>query len=95
MQWIVADAEALTAFYGKSFHASALPRRTVLDDEPKTSVYNALEAATKATQKGSYGKIRHASELLKRLKPAIVATRCASFQDLTRWLDAAIAGANV
>jgi hypothetical protein len=32
---------------------------------------------------------------LKRLKPAIVATRCASFQDFTLWLDAAIAGANV
>jgi hypothetical protein len=91
--WIVADADTLAAFYGKDFHRAALPKRTVLDDEPKASLYAALEAATKATQKASYGKIRHASELLKRIKPAIVATRCPSFQDLTRWLDAAISGA--
>jgi hypothetical protein len=93
--WISADAESLAAFYGKDFHRRALPKRKMLDDEPKASLYAALEAATKATQKGSYGKIRHAGELLKRVNPAIVATRCQSFQDLTRWLDAAIAGAGV
>jgi hypothetical protein len=93
--WIVADAEALAAFYGKSFHQGALPKRTLLDGEPKASLYAALDAATKHTQKGSYGKIQHASELLKRLEPTIVATRCTSFQDFTRWLDAAIAGAGV
>jgi hypothetical protein len=65
----------------------------VLDDEPKVTVYAALGAATKATQKGSYGKLKHASELLKRLRPAIVATRCSSFQHFTTWLDAAITGA--
>lgn len=90
--WIVADAETLAAFYGKGFHRGALPKRNVLDDEPKASLYTALEAATKQTQKGSYGKIKHASELLKRLKPAIVATRCTSFQDFTKSLDAAITG---
>lgn len=88
--WIVADADALATFYGKQFHRGALPRRNVLDDEPKASVYDALEAATRNTQKGSYGKIKHASELLRRLRPAVVATRCASFQHFTSWLDAAI-----
>jgi len=91
--WIISDAETLAAFYGKDFHRGALPKRNVLDDEPKASLYAALEAATKHTQKGSYGKIMHASELLKRLKPAIVATRCTSFQDFTKSLDAAIAAA--
>jgi uncharacterized protein DUF4276 len=90
--WIVADAETLAAFYGKDFHRGALPKRNVLDDEPKASLYAALEAATKHTQKGSYGKIKHASELLKRVRPAIVAPRCTSFQDFTKGLDAAIAG---
>ncbi|HET7502216.1 MAG TPA: DUF4276 family protein [Kofleriaceae bacterium] len=93
--WIVADVEALAGFYGPRFHAGALSRRNVLDDEPKASVYAALEAATKATQKGSYGKIRHASEILKRLRPAVIATRCRSFRDFTGWLDAAITGAGV
>jgi hypothetical protein len=93
--WISADGESLAAFYGKDFHRGALSKRKVLDEEPKASLYAALEAATKGTQKGSYGKIGHASELLKRIKPAIVATRCQSFQDLTSWLDEAIAGAGV
>lgn len=62
-------------------------------EAPVATVYASLEAATKHTQKGSYGKIKHASELLKRMKPAIVATRCASFQDFTKSLDAAIAEA--
>jgi hypothetical protein len=91
--WIIADGEALAAFYGKHFHPGALPKRKVLDEEPKAALYAALEAATKATQKGSYGKIKHASEILKRINPAIVTARCTSFQDFTRWLDAAIAGA--
>jgi hypothetical protein len=91
--WIVADAATLAEFYGKNFHAAALPSRRVLDDEPKASVYAALETATRNTQKGSYGKIKHASELLRRLRPAVVATRCASFQQFTSWLDTAISEA--
>ena len=91
--WIVADAAALADFYGKNFHATALPSRRALDDEPKASVYAALDAATRNTQKGSYGKIKHASELLRRIRPAVVATRCASFQHFTSWLDAAISEA--
>jgi hypothetical protein len=91
--WIVADVKALTAFYGKDFHAGALCKRDVLDDEPKAALYASLEAATKATQKGSYGKIKHASELLKRIRPTMVAARCVSFQHFTKWLDATIAAA--
>jgi len=91
--WIIADAEALAGFYGQRFRPGGLPRRNLLDDEPKAAVYNALDQATRDTQKGSYGKIRHASELLRRLRPNIVAARCASFGHFTAWLDAAIAGA--
>jgi hypothetical protein len=90
--WIVADADALGSFYGKGFHLRALSKRHVLDEEPKAAVYAGLEAATKDTQKGSYGKIKHASELLKRIRPAVVGARCASFQHFTRWLDAALVG---
>jgi hypothetical protein len=89
--WIVADAEMLTGFYGQNFNASTLPRRRVLDDEPKHSIYAGLESATRRTQKGSYGKIKHASELLTRIRPDVVAARCASFQRFAEWLTAAIA----
>jgi hypothetical protein len=91
--WIVADPDKLEEYYGKGFKKNALPKRKVLDEEPKASLYSALEAATKGTKKGSYGKVAHASEILKRLRPIVVTTRCASFQQLTQWLDAAIGGA--
>lgn len=90
--WIIADAEQLAAYYGKDFRVNALPRRTVLDDEPKDSLYSALRAASKNTQKGAYSKIKHASDLLKRVRPDKVAARCTSFQQFTGWLDFAITG---
>lgn len=91
--WIVADREKFEEFYGKGSRKNALPRRQVLDEEPKANLYSALDAATKDTQKGSYGKIKHASELLKRVRPGIVAARCRSFQHLIQRLDAMIAEA--
>lgn len=91
--WIVADPDELEAFHGPGFKKNALPKRQVLDEEPKASLYTSLDAATKSTKKGSYGKVTHASEILKRLRPSVVATRCTSFQQLTQWLDAAIGGA--
>ncbi len=90
--WIVADGEILEAYYEQGFNAKALPARQVLDGEPKNDIFSALAKATKNTRKGSYGKIRHASEILKRLRPDVVAARCTSFQQLTQWLDNTIAG---
>jgi hypothetical protein len=86
--WIVADATALGQFYGKGFHMGALPTRARLDDEPKALLYRSLDDATRRTTKGSYGKIKHASELLKRIAPAKVAARCESFRHFVAWLDA-------
>ena len=89
--WIVADARALEAFYQQGFIAKALPARDNLEDEPKKSLYNKLAKATRASQKGEYGKIRHASQLLQRIDPAIVARRCPRFGTLIHWLETAIA----
>lgn len=86
--WIVADSDALARFYGKGFNANALPVRARLDDEPKASLYRGLEDATRRTTKGSYGKIKHASDLLQKIAPARVAARCESFRDFIAWLDA-------
>jgi hypothetical protein len=90
--WIVADPDKLEEFYGKGFNKNALPKRPVLDEEPKDSLYGALDAATRSTLKRTYGKIKHASEILKRIQPDVVAERCTSFRQLTQWLDGAIAG---
>ena len=93
--WIVADPEALAAFYDQYFKANALPARQKLEEEPKQDLYYKLDKATgdKRLTKGRYGKIRHASELLKRIDPAKVAVRCPRFATFTHWLDATIAGA--
>lgn len=84
--WIVADAEVLAKYYGKGFQPGGLPKRTKLDEEPKDALYTALATATKKTQKGRYGKIRHAADLLHRLRPDVVAARCESFRQFSDWL---------
>lgn len=89
--WLVADRDAVLKFYGKGF-GDKLPRRARLDEEPKANVLSALENSTKATQKGTYGKITHASELLKKCDPNKIAARCDSFRHFVTWLDATIAG---
>jgi hypothetical protein len=74
--WLVADPKALADYYKQGFNANALPDRINLEEEPKTKIYAALEAATRQTQKGCYGKIKHASDLLKRVSPDKVRNRC-------------------
>ena len=74
--WLVADPEALADYYGRGFHAGSLPNRHDLEQEPKKQVEDALRNATKRTQKGTYHKINHASELLGRIDPDRVWARC-------------------
>lgn len=62
--WLLADPDSLAKYYGQDFSPNSLPKRQNLEEEPKTNLYAALEAATRKTQKGSYAKIAHASDLL-------------------------------
>lgn len=74
--WIAADPEALASYYGLNFRANAMPAAANLETVPKDDIAKGLSAATKATAKGEYHKIRHASELLPRIDPLKVRTRC-------------------
>ena len=85
--WIVADAGALSRYYGSGFERNQLPRRPALEEVPKADLAQALSRATAATSKGSYRKIRHASELLARIDPQIVKQRCPYFERLWGWLE--------
>jgi hypothetical protein len=87
--WVVADPEALSSYYGQYFSISALPQRLNLEEEPKTDLANKLDKATadKRNKKGMYTKIKHASDLLKKIDPVKVSKRCPSFAALTEWLD--------
>ena len=90
--WIVADPEALAAYFGQYFSASALPRRRYLEEVPALEVTRALAKATQRTPKREYRKIRDASALLRRVEPRKVRQRCASCERMFTELDALIAG---
>ena len=91
--WIVADAAALTSYYGQDFRANKLPKTTNLETVPKTTVERSLIEATERTQKGRYHKIRHASDLLKLIDVDSVKARCAHcrrlFDELGRIVNTA------
>jgi hypothetical protein len=70
--WFIADADTLAAFYGQHFNRAALPRTANVEAIEKSRIERALESATRRTTKGSYHKIRHGAELLKRIDPAKV-----------------------
>lgn len=74
--WIVADPEALARYYGQGFRRAKLPKRTNLEKEPKARILDALKEATRHTGKGAYHKISHAAQLLRRMDPARVRSRC-------------------
>lgn len=65
--WLLADPDALAAYYGKGFHRNALPRRSDVEAIPKEQLFESLDRATAETQKGRYAKIRHCADLLGRL----------------------------
>lgn len=74
--WLAADPDALARYYGQRFRANALPAATDLETVAKDDVASALAQATRDTQKGEYHKIRHAGDLLQRVDPAKVRSRC-------------------
>ncbi len=84
--WIVADPDALAAFYKQNFKQGSLPKRPNLEDELKTDLYEKLKTATKDTQKGEYGKIKQLSKLLLVIDPEKVAKRCPRFTIFREWL---------
>ena len=90
--WLVADPDALTAYYGKDFNPGQLPKRANLEEEPKRDVYRALERATERTSKGMYRKIKHASALLLLINPDKARARCRHCDRLFRTLTENIEG---
>ncbi|HIP52841.1 MAG TPA: DUF4276 family protein [Chromatiales bacterium] len=91
--WIVADPDALNAYYGHRFRENVLPRTQNLEMVSKTAIASALEEATRDTQKGKYHKIRHASDLLKRIDQQKVQQRCPGCALMFDVLGQAIQGA--
>lgn len=88
--WIVADPDALAAYYGQGFQKNALPRHQNLEKVNKDDIGDSLDRATQKTQKGKYHKIQHARHLLQCINPTIVRKRCPHckrlFETLPGWI---------
>lgn len=80
--WILADPEALSAYYGNGFRAGGLPKNPDVEAIPKASLLKALESATAPTKKGQYAKIRHCADLLARISTAKVRKRAKHCEQL-------------
>ena len=91
--WIVADSAALAAYYGQGFRVNQLPKAKNLETVPKADVTSALDGATRRTRKGSYHKVRHAGDLLKRIDANQVKSRCTHCERLFETLDRVVAAA--
>ena len=89
--WLIADPETLSIFYGQGFRRGVLPRRHDVEAIPKDELEPKLRAASRATQKGEYHKIRHAAPLLERLDAAKVRERAAHCNRLFCALEAKLA----
>ena len=91
--WIFADPDTLAKYYGSRFRANSLPATTNPETIPKASIMIALQASTRRTEKGTYHKIRHASEILQRLDQPRVRQRCRACDRLFDTLERRIAAA--
>ena len=84
--WLLADVEALRAFYGQGFQESAIPVMQDVEQIDKAALVPALERASRRTQKGPYHKMRHAGRLLARIDPERVRLRAQHCERLFRTL---------
>jgi hypothetical protein len=88
--WIVADPDKLEEFFKQKFKKNTLPKRDYLEQESKADIYEKLKNATKDTQKGEYGKIKHASKLLEMIRPEEISKKCPRFEIFRNWLNESI-----
>lgn len=72
--WFLADKQVLNDYYGQEFLANSLPGQPKIELIAKKDVFNALQHASKKTQKGEYHKTRHGFDLLALINPTRVRT---------------------
>lgn len=92
--WIVADPNALAAYYGTDFASNVLPRPgSNLEAVAPREIESLLSRSARRTRKRKYRKIRDGSALLARIDPAAVQGRCPSCKRLFDNLGALISEA--
>ena len=73
--WLIADRDALLAYYGQGFNPNPIPGNADVESIDKEIVAAALREATRRTQKGEYHKIKHGAALLGRINHESVRRR--------------------
>jgi len=86
--WLMADPEALAAYYRQGFNQNSISRRNNLEETTKSEIENSLNNATRNTQKGTYRKIDHGTELLGKIDPENLKKRAPEFKRLWETLAA-------
>lgn len=85
--WLMADPDALSRYYGQGFNANAILQNPDIEAVPKKDVADALDRATRHTQKGAYNKTRHCADLLKAISAPVVRKRARHCERLFSTVD--------
>ena len=85
--WFLADRDAVRTYYGRQLREGRLPSNPAVEQIGKQDVIQGLEAATRATQKRTYHKTRHAPQLLAKLDAAKVRRAAPACDRLLRFLE--------
>ncbi|HCU37666.1 MAG TPA: hypothetical protein DGT21_20200 [Armatimonadetes bacterium] len=75
--WLIADPDAIAAFYGNGVNMNAIPTTRNPEDIPKDTLKSSLDNAGKHTQKRGYHEINHCPKILAAIRAAVVRERCA------------------
>jgi len=84
--WLLADPDALRAYFGSKFKAEKIPAWKDLEAQPKLAVFKALENATAECDK-QYAKGKISFEILGRVNPQKVKDQCPNAKRLLDFLD--------
>lgn len=74
--WMIADPDALRAYFGNGFNENALPGRRNPEEIPKDELKRALADAGRDTKKNGYHEINDGTEILRILDPVTVRGKC-------------------
>jgi hypothetical protein len=88
--WVVADMNALRAYYGQGFNQNPFPGNPDVEAIDKERLERALINATRNTSKGEYHKIRHGPDILAKADHAVVCGRASHCRRLFETLQAMI-----
>jgi len=80
--WIIADIDALDAFFGQRFLRSSIPNPDNVESVEKNRVETCLANSTRNTQKGLYHKIKHGPKLLACIDPRVVRKKAPHCKEL-------------